>query len=1446
MFNKIKLIYIIGLVFTIFFATIVISFFFQSKITDRVILSFKNDINIDLDYSRLEFDFYGNIDIENLLIKDHHNDTIIYGKEIKVLKTSFLSLFRKKISSSQINVKGLEIKVIKYLNESVNSLSRLIDKIKKKNNDFFFLSNYLKVENGFFSFSDQNDKSKKSFIIDSFSFVFDDINFVDKLLNFRIDSLSLSSNLEIINIDYFKSNFDYHPGRISLRNFNYKKKGLELSGKFELNNKNENFKDLFNSSIVKIDISESKIDPSLIELYDIKLKTNQSLTLLLKGEGSINNFRFDKFIINHPLINLNGISTFSFNNDFSIGVGDLIIENLELYSDLIYVEKNDKLNRLINLFGKNIIDGKIKLRDDNFGLVINSKADIGAFNFEGIFPRNFLKNKNSLENIEFKIDFEGLSLNPYFDLEKPFDLFGKINFNLIKEENKLFDLKWKSNNLNIRYGFDNYPNIFLDGYLKDNQILNTLNVTNKILEMKSNFKFDFSDKILKYTAAINLLKFNLNSFGFNFGGGKALLSGVGLIDLRGKDQNSLEGSINLSSLKFMNNNSAINFNPISFDQKITTNKTEIYIKNNDLIRGEILGNYKTREIFSLFQNKINEVYGLPSNKTLNKQSLSFNLKIFSKLIDALYPNISIRSSINLKGNLSSENKKSKFEIQLPLFSYNKMFIRDLNYELEIDSLNKKSLLIINEFKHPVYKIKNIKFSSSSSNDSILIKSNFTGGGDKDIYDLNLFKLIDKKNNSIIGFKKSNIKYRNTVWHLVSNFDYQYISFDKNFKIIKINDLKLKGEDRLISFSALIENKSISELKLNLKNVKLEEVFPIYPSFSFEGKTDLSLNYKNDTKNILLKLNSNVTGFKINGTDLGLLNLSLDRNIGASDYFLKIALLDGKNNNIINGFGKLYDYKMDFYDLNFELRKLNLSFLSRLGKDSINEIEGLASGNFNLIKNKDEVIHKGNLYLTNGQLSIPYLNVKYVIDDSVINLSENNFYFNNLTFIDIKEKSQGLLNGKIYHNNLRFWTFDLNINSNKLLILDKPTNDSELFYGRGFFSGDISLKGLSKNFEINLDGITEKGTIIKIPWTDDYGIEDNAFVSFLDKNTDKKENRNSFFENSIDSRSIEMKFDLDLNELAEIEIVLDKETGSSISGRGNGSFFMEVNTRGKFNIWGDFTALEGIYNFKNLGLIDKKLKLNPGGTIVWDGNPLDAKMDFDAIYEVPGGANPAILLDNPSFNKKIPTEVKIHLEGKLLQPDDPVFEINFPNTSGIVESEINYRLSDPQIRQLQSLSLLSQGIFINEVGVSMQGITNNLYQKASDVFTNLLGENNEKLKVGVNYLQGDKSAILDVATEDRLGFTLSTNISDKILLNGKIGVPIGGLEQTLIVGNIQMDFLLNEEGSLKAKVFSKENEFRYIGDELGYTQGVGISYDVDFSTFKSLIEKILNKESKLKK
>ncbi len=281
-------------------------------------------------------------------------------------------------------------------------------------------------------------------------------------------------------------------------------------------------------------------------------------------------------------------------------------------------------------------------------------------------------------------------------------------------------------------------------------------------------------------------------------------------------------------------------------------------------------------------------------------------------------------------------------------------------------------------------------------------------------------------------------------------------------------------------------------------------------------------------------------------------------------------------------------------------------------------------------------------------------------------------------------------------------------------------------------------------------------------------------------------------------------------------------------------------------FGDYITYDGTYNFKNLGLIDKKFIVKPGGSIIWNGDPTDAQLNILATYEVPGGANPALLVDNPNFNRKIPTNVSIQLIGNLLKPNDPIFDITFPNTTGVISSEINYRLSDQEIRQTQALSLLSQGIFISQVSVSFQGITNNLYEKASDVLSTLIGGSGEsKLNVGLNYLQGENNPLYDLQTEDRIGLSLSTQLSDKILINGKIGVPIDGMQQTVIVGDVQIDFILNENGNLRAKIFNRENDFRYLGDEFGYTQGMGLSYQVDFNTFKNLINKIKSESLKSK-
>ena len=79
-----------------------------------------------------------------------------------------------------------------------------------------------------------------------------------------------------------------------------------------------------------------------------------------------------------------------------------------------------------------------------------------------------------------------------------------------------------------------------------------------------------------------------------------------------------------------------------------------------------------------------------------------------------------------------------------------------------------------------------------------------------------------------------------------------------------------------------------------------------------------------------------------------------------------------------------------------------------------------------------------------------------------------------------------------------------------------------------------------------------------------------------------------------------------------------------------------------------------------------------------------------------------------------------------------------------------------------------------------------------------------------------------------------------LKNNKIAVCYLNGEFTVKRVKIEKDhiYLIPENKKYDPIKVNKENEFRYIGDELGYTQGIGLSYQVDFQTFRSLLSKII--------
>ena len=522
-------------------------------------------------------------------------------------------------------------------------------------------------------------------------------------------------------------------------------------------------------------------------------------------------------------------------------------------------------------------------------------------------------------------------------------------------------------------------------------------------------------------------------------------------------------------------------------------------------------------------------------------------------------------------------------------------------------------------------------------------------------------------------------------------------------------------------------------------------------------------------------------------------------------------------------------------------RFNLGILGLIGGDIITNIKGFASGSTNIEGPLSDPKVNGRMYLDDSGISIPYLNVNYEFENkSVVDITESLFIVRNAAIFDSKYKSKGLLEGRVRHNKFSDWVLDLKIKSNRFLALDTKDREDAAYFGTAFIDGTASITGPTSGLLIKIDAKSEKGTAIKIPINDADAVGTNDYIHFL--TTKEKYNLGKgVVDKTRNYNGLELKFNLDINQNAEIEVILNRNSGHGMKGRGNGNLLLEINTLGKFIMTGDFQVYEGTYNFRYGGLIDKKFKVKKFGSIVWEGDPLRAILNLEAVYETT--ANPAVLLENPSFNKKVPVEVVIGIKGNLSNPE-PDFSINFPNVSSVLKSEIQYKLDDKDTRQKQALYLLSSGGFLSQVGVSQSDLTGNLFEKASGLFNDIFQDDEGKFNLGIDYVLADKRS--GVQTDARFGVTVSSKINDRITFNGKLGVPIGGINQSAIVGDVEVQYRVNEEGTLNLRVFNKENDVSYIGQGIGYTQGLGISYEIDFDTFKELVNTIFKKKATVKK
>jgi hypothetical protein len=1418
----------------------------QTKVAQYFTNSINKDFGTNISIGGVRISIFGGVKFKDVVILDHHKDTLIFSKIINTNILEGKRILDGDLIFEDIKLEGLLFNLKTYKKEKQTNMDFFINsfnsgKAADPNKHFLLKANSAEIRNGHFLLTDENKQYPVQVNFKRLNASITDFLLYGPDVSTSINKMSFldSRGLYVANLS---SKFSYTKKSIRLENLFIQTKESKIKADVFLNYKIEDFANFTDK--VQFDV---KLYPSLIASNDIRhfydeLGKNLFFNINSDIKGPLNNLNFTNLNLRDSK-NTQIVGAINFKNILG-NSSQKFLMNADLtklntsYDNLVAVLPNvlgKKMPIEVKRLGTVDIVGTVKLTAKSIaaGLIMNS--DLGKL--ESVF---------SMDNIDFidKASYAGNVILEKFDLGAFLERkdLGKISMN-IDVDGKGFTEKYlntgvKGDVTKIEYNKYTYNNIVVDGYFKIPNYKGKVSVNDPNLIMDFDGLIDLSKKENSYDFHIKVAYANLKKLQFvtdsisNF-------KGDVIVQVAGNTLDNLQGNIYIKETLYQNTKDTYSFDDFNINSSFDSDRVRtITVNSPDIVEGQIVGKYKFDQLGNLVRNSIGSLYTNFKPDAVSKgQFLKFNLTVYSKIIEIFYPEIAIGTNTVLKGNINSDIKEFKLNFNSP-----KITLTDNTFDnirVAIDNKNPlyNAFIELDSIKTKYYKVRDFSLINVTMNDTLFFRSEFKGGSKgEDYFNLNLYHTINEDNNNVVGISKSDLKFKDNLWFLNEKDSHDNkIVFDKSFKNFNFDDIILSHEGQAVSLKGKIKDRINKDLQLSFKDVDLFKITPANDQFVFNGNLNGAINFKQNDNVYKPTASLQIDGLNINKTDLGLLNFDIEGNQSLDKFTINSYLENGNLESFnVNGSFAIVD-KQTILDLKVQLSQFNLGVLSTLGKGVLSNIRGLVSGNAIIKGNVNKPSINGRLFADKAGLTIPYLNVDYELSDrSVIDLADEKFLFRNNTITDSKFKTIGSLNGVIEHNNFADWRLDLDINSRRLVVLDTKDSEDAAYYGTAFINGRASIAGPTNGLFIKVAAASEKGTEIKIPINYAESVSENSFIHFLSPK-EKYNIKMGIVEDTRKYKGLELEFDLDITPDAEVEVILDRNSGHGMKGKGYGSLLFKINTLGKFNMWGDFQAYEGTYNFKYGGLIDKKFDVKKGGQISWEGNPMRAQLNLQAVYKTT--ANPAVLLDNSSFNRKVPVEVVIGIQGDLASPE-PDFNIEFPTVSNVLKSEIQYKLNDKDVRQTQALYLLSSGGFLSQEGVSQSDFSGSLFETASSLLGGIIKSDNDKFKVGLNYISADRR--IGRETDGRVVATISSRINERITINGKVGVPFGGINESAIVGDVEFQYRVNADGSLNLRLFNRENDINYIGQGIGYTQGVGMSYEVDFDTFAELVNKIFKK------
>lgn len=1455
----------------------------QTFVVQEITYVLSQKLNAEISIGSVDYAFFNKLKLTNVFVRDQKKDTLIYSDRIYASLRGF-SLKSKAISLGTVELNNGKLFLKQDSTRRLN-LQFIIDAFsskdttKKKKGDYRFRVKNFKLEDFHFRYK-KWDPSPRPFGMNYGDL---DINHINlDLRNIHIKGSRITCKMVNLSayekcgflLNHLGADVDFSTKEIKLNNAQIITPKTKLNANYIIFRFNgfKAWTDYCNGVDMDVDIIHSLVNFETISYFAPTLKRwNFKGYVDGRVHGPVaalrsNNFKYESdsthLALNFAILGLPHAEQTVWKGN----IQQLNSEGHEL-GQLIKTFVGEHGEQVSGIIGK-LGALSLKAKFDGKFATFTSYAEINSSIGNATASLNTQETAGHTSGYNLNFSSTSLDLGKLFDTKKFGTLTATLNSSG-KTEGRL--IKSSSSNINVNgLLFNGYPykNIIAQVERKGKQYDVLMNVDSKDANLTLAGRYNFENPLSHTIASAKINHINLHNLNLVKLDTIKSIRGLLTADFEGTKVDEINGNITLEhgsiesrKKKLLLGRTAVNITNDNQNRELTINSDLLDAKlksssTSSLMNiGAAINHFVKLYLPNLFEDStkpepIKSVAGNANQyqNTNSKFAIDIRIKKANDALEFFIPNLSVASGTSIIGTISPALNTLDLKLRSNELAIGKNHFSNINLQTLGYFSDLKTTVSCEKAHTSGLTFEDINLFALTDNNKIktTLSYNNTTKESKNEGTFRFITAFDKNAHhpSIplidIQFLKSQITINDTPWN-ISNAKIQVDSTS-----IDIEDFKVTNQNQKLAIAGKVSANPEEQIHFIVNNLDIQNFHTFFEKtgYDIQGTINGVATLKGVYKSPLLFSNIKVNDAYINGRAVG----SPELISSWDDETKKITI---NSNNYINdkevySIGGTLNPATKDIDLNIKINQLRAFLLEPYTKGIASNLKGYISGNLKITGKSDAPLVDGTAFLNDVSAKIDFLNTTYKIN-APVQISQNEFKIKDDTLRDVNGHL-AFIDASVTHNKFKDFKFDISILPKNILALNTSPNQNSIFYGNAFATGVVKIYGDLHNLTMRINAQTDKNTKVFIPLNQRTQVQDQNFITFVNPNSNIV-NFTPEEKKVVQKQKSNLKILLDLNVTpdAEAQILLDPYSGSMLKAQGNSALTMEVDpSTNLFQIRGTYTIQKGNFRFNLLNLTSKDFSIDNGSTITWTGDPANATINVTATFKVRTTLTQLFAGNNQGVsNQRYNIECKTMLSGALMNPTIK-FDIKIPEADPTTQTLVAAQLNNESQMQKQFISLLMIGQFFPEASTenNSDAIANAGKGMASDLIfsqlNNIVSQISNSIDIGVKY----KPATSTSEQEYELYF--SKNFFDGwVTVNGVVDVS-GNTKSTGVgvAGDYDMEVRLDKKDKLKFKMFSYDQEDNML--KLTNTkQGVGITYQEQFGSFKDLFRRKKKKKETAK-